>query len=249
VVDSYDSTLGVYDSDTAGAEGHIHSNGDIILRKDNTVNGNAQAGGSGSCGGGNQIGDPLQPCDPVDPADSITGGVSPVTVVTDISYPAYNSDPAGISPPGAYNTSTYNLTVGSGETVTLGPGTYSFDKVTLGTNATLDVTGPVTIYMTGKFNAQGGAEINASKIPTNLLIFSSGSGMNVIELDAGTGWFYGAVYLLNGEFDIDTSDWKFYGSVIAKEVDIDDDVEVHYDVALARAKFRPVAGTWRELFP
>jgi hypothetical protein len=96
--------------------------------------------------------------------------------------------------------------------------------------------------------------INTSKNPANLLIFSSASGSNAIELDAGTGEFYGAVYLLDGEFDIDDSNWKFYGSIIANEVDIDDDVEVHYDVALAKlslpaGKFRPAAGTWGELFP
>ncbi len=251
VVDSYDSTLGDYDSDTAGAEGHIHSNGDIILRKDNTVNGNAQAGGSGSCGGGNQIGDPLQPCDPVDPADSITEGVSPVTVVTDISYPAYNSDPAGISPPGAYDTSTYDLTVNPDQIVTLDPGTYSFNRITLGTNATLDVTGPVTIYMTGKFNAQGGAEINASEIPTttNLLIFSSVSGVDAIKMEKGGGKFYGAIYARDGEVEFNGGGWKIYGAILADKIRIKNDARFHYDVALARAKFRPSAGTWRELFP
>jgi len=248
VVDSYDSALGDYDPDTAGAEGHIHSNGNITLLTNNTVKGNAQAGGTVSCGNGSQIGDPPDPTP--HPCGSVTELVPAVNFnVVDTSHTTPNDNSTGIFPAEAYDPSTHDLTVGPGETVTLYAGTYYFNEIAVESNATLDVTGPVTIYMTGKFNAQGGAEINASKIPTNLLIFSSGSGMNVIELDAGTGWFYGAVYLLNGEFDIDTSDWKFYGSVIAKEVDIDDDVEVHYDVALARAKFRPVAGTWRELFP
>ncbi len=248
VVDSYDSTLGDYDPDTAGAEGHIHSNRDIILRRDNTVNGNAQAGGTVSCGDNSQIGAPPQLCDV---SDSVTKGVSPITVVTDISYPPPTSDTIGISPPGAYNTSTYNLTVGSGETVTLDPGTYSFNEIAVGSNATLDVTGPVTIYMTGKFNAQGGAEINASEIPTttNLLIFSSVSGGDAIKMERGGGKFYGAIYARDGEVEFNGGGWKIYGAIVADKIRIKNDARFHYDVALARAKFRPVAGTWRELFP
>ncbi len=255
VVDSYDSTLGDYDADTAGAEGHIHSNGDIILHRDNTVNGNAQAGGSGSCGGGNQIGDPLQPCDPVDPADSITEGVSPVTVVTDISYPAYNSDSTGISPPGAYDASTYDLTVDPGQTVTLDPGTYSFNKITLKTGAKLAMTGPVVIYMTDRFYANNGAVVNTSKTPANLMIISSMSGRDAITTEKpGSGEFYGGIYALNGEVEFNDGGWKIYGAIVADKIRIKNDARFHYDVALAQlsipaGKFRPAAGTWRELFP
>ena len=62
------------------------------------------------------------------------------------------------------------------------------------------------------------------------------------------------MYAIHGEFDIDTSNWKFFGAVVAKTADLDDNIEIHYDVSLARlslpvGKFRPVAGTWREVFP
>ncbi len=260
VVDSYDSTLGDYDPDTPGAEGHIHSNGDITLRRDNTVNGNAQAGGTVSCGGGNQIGDPLQPCDPVDPADSITEGAPAVNFdVVDTSHTTPNDNSTGIFPAEAYDPSTHDLTVGPDETVTLDAGTYYFNEIAVKSNATLDVTGPVTIYMTGKFNAQGGAEINASKIPTttiptttNLLIFSSVSGVDAIKaikMEKGGGKFYGAIYARDGEVEFNGGGWEIYGAIVADKVRIKNDALFHYDVALARAKFRPVAGTWRELFP
>ncbi len=243
LVDSYDSGLGPYGGENVGDAANIASNDDITLDTDIIVNGNAQAGGS-------VIGD-----------DSgitgmVTEGVPSVTVVTDISYPAYNSDTAGISPPGAYDTSTYNLTVGSGETVTLGPGTYSFDKVTLGEDATLDVSGPVTIYMTGNFSAQRGAMINASgpdPKPTNLVIFSSASGFNAIKFHGRRpedgGQFNGAIYALDAEIEFEAGGWQIYGSLVGWDVDLEDDAQFHYDVALARAKFRPSAGTWRELFP
>jgi hypothetical protein len=224
VVDSYDSAQGDYDPLTAGAKGDIKSNGDIYLDTDNTVNGNALAGGT---------------VNPPGPGTTITGesydGVPATTfIAVDTSYQPTNSNDTGISPPGAYDSGTRNLFVAN--TVTLDPGTYYFNQIDLNAGAV------------------GGGMINTSKNPANLLIFSSASGSNAIELDWGTGEFYGAVYLLDGEFDIDDSNWKFYGSIIANEVDIDDDVEVHYDVALAKlslpaGKFRPSAGTWRELFP
>ncbi len=242
VVDSYDSAQGDYDPLTAGAKGDIKSNGDIYLDTDNTVNGNTLAGGT---------------VNPAGPGTTITGesydGVPATTfIAVDTSYQPTNSNDTGISPPGAYDSGTRNLFVAN--TVTLDPGTYYFNQIDLNAGATLEISGPVIIYMTGPMHAVGGGMINTSKNPANLLIFSSASGSNAIELDAGTGEFYGAVYLLDGEFDIDDSNWKFYGSIIANEVDIDDDVEVHYDVALAKlsllaGKFRPAAGTWRELFP
>ncbi len=241
VVDSYDSAQGDYDPLTAGAKGDIKSNGDINLDTNNIVEGSVQAGGDVTLGFDTNITGP------------ITDGVSPTTfIAVNTSYQPTNSNDTGISPPGAYDSGTRNLFVAN--TVTLDPGTYYFNRIDLNAGATLEISGPVIIYMTGPMHAVGGGMINTSKNPANLLIFSSASGFNAIELDAGTGEFYGAVYLLDGEFDIDDSNWKFYGSIIAKEVDIDDDVEVHYDVALAKlsipaGKFRPAAGTWRELFP
>jgi hypothetical protein len=132
----------------AGSEGHIQSNGDITLLTNNTVNGNALAGGTVTLGSGSTI------------TGTATEGVPSPTIVTDISYPAYNNDTTGISPPGAYDTSTYDLTVNPGQTVTLDPGTYSFNKITLRTGAKLAMAGPVVIYMADQFYAQNGAVIN-----------------------------------------------------------------------------------------
>jgi hypothetical protein len=243
VVDSYDSALGEYDPMAAGSEGHIQSNGDITLLTNNTVNGNALAGGTVTLGFGSTI------------TGTATEGVPSATIVTDISYPAYNSDTAGISPPGAYDTSTYDLTVNPGQTVTLDPGTYSFNRITLKTGAKLAITGPVVIYMTGRFYAQNGVVVNTSKIPANLMIISSMSGSDAITTEEpGSGEFYGGIYALNGEVEFNDGGWKIYGAIVADEIDIEDDARFHYDVALTKpslpaGKFRPAAGTWRELFP
>jgi hypothetical protein len=164
VVDSYDSALGEYDPMAAGAEGHIQSNGDITLLTNNTVNGNALAGGTVTLGSGSTI------------TGTATEGVPSPTIVTDISYPAYNNDTTGISPPGAYDTSAYDLTVDSGETVTLDPGTYSFNRITLRTGAKLAITGPVVIYMTGRFYAKNGAVVNTSTRSNSMTVDGISTG-------------------------------------------------------------------------
>ena len=242
LVDSYDSSLEDYDPSTAGARGHIRSNDNINLLTNNMVKGDVIAGGSVSRFA----------------STTITGAVRErapsASVVPDIGFPPYTSATTGISPPTAYNIATRNLTVDAGETVTLDPGLYSFNSVTLGPDAKVVLDGPVTLYLTGRFHAKGGGVINTSKKPANLIMYSSAPVENAFELDAGTGEFYGAVYVVHGEFDIDTSQWEFFGAVVAQTVDLDSDIAIHYDVSLARlslpvGKFRPIAGTWREILP
>ncbi len=241
-VDSYDSAQGSYGGPNVGAEAHIASNGNIIVHSNDTVNGNAQAGGSVTLGSGSTI------------TGSVTEGVSSVAVYpVDTSYTTPNENSTGISPSSAYNSATYDLTIGSGETVTLDPGTYYFNSITLETGAQLAMTGPAVIYMTDKFSAQSGAVINTSKIPANLTIFSSVAGADAIKMHMGGGEFYGAIYALDAEVEVDVGGWQIYGSIIAHEVDFFADVRFHYDLALAGSslpagRFRPVAGTWQELF-
>lgn len=240
LVDSYDSSLGEYSPSTAGARGHIWSNGNITLLTNNMIKGDVIAGGSVSRFASTTI------------TGTVVERAPGVSVVTDISFPPYTASTTGISPPEAYDPVTHNLTVGAGETVTFDPGLYSFHRVALGPNAKVVLDGPVVLYLTGRFHARGGGVINTSKKPANLIIYSSAPVQNAIELDAGRGEFYGAVYAVNGEFDIDTGRWKVFGAVVAKRVDLDRNMEIHYDASLARlslpvGKFRPAAGTWREI--
>lgn len=253
-VDSYDSSQGPYNPATATAKGHIHSNDSVILWSDNIVNGNAQAV--------NNITDNGPGTNVI--TGSSTSGVPSISVVTNITYPPPTADTTGISPPGAYNTVSKNLVVDPGVTVTLDPGTYSFNEVMLGSGAKIAVNGPVEIYMTGQFYAEGGNVINTSNIPANLVIFSSyngtdGSGTDALFMDAGAagaGQFYGAIYALNGEAEFQNAapGWQIYGAIVAKHIDLEGGARFHYDVTLANmrspaGKFRQTAGTWREVFP
>jgi hypothetical protein len=230
-VDSYDSALGNYDPSTAGAEANIGSNGDIKLLTGNTVRGNAQAGGTVTLGAGSTI------------TGTTTAPAPPVT------FPPVDTAPP--SPPAP------NLSVANGATATLSAGTYYFNAITLGSGATLNITGPVVIYMTGTFDAQGGAMINATaastRKPTDLLIFSSKAGEDAVKGYPGGGQFRGGIYALGAEIEF-SAGWTVHGSLVGDEIDLEDGVQFHYDRALARSStpggsFRPTAGSWQERLP
>ncbi|MGH7412160.1 MAG: DUF7305 domain-containing protein [Candidatus Methylomirabilis sp.] len=266
-MDSYDSALGPYDPFNPGTQANVHSNGNIALGAGSTVQGSGRAVGSVAGGAGFTGG--------------YTQGVPSQSVVMNTNCPAPGGAVTGVSPPGAYNTSTYDLTVAAGETVILAPGTYVFNRVTvdglnaLGTTAKLAITGPVIICMSGMFDAKSGSVVNTSMNPANLFISSTyagsdATGENAIRMD-GTGQFYGAIYVPNGEVEARNAanivnTWQIFGAVIAKRLDFWNHVRFHYDLALARSssfsftssispgsgtppppgKFRPMAGSWQE---
>jgi hypothetical protein len=246
-VDSYDSAQGPYNPATAGAEAHIHSNEDIQLDVNNTVNGNAEAVGTVTVGAGSTI------------TGSTTEGVPSINVVTDISYPAC-TNATGISPPAAFifDPLDCDLTLLAGATVTLDQGSHSFNKITMEAGSSLAVAGPVEIYMTGQFYAHDGVVVNTSQTPANLMIFSSydgtdGNGTDALMMAPGSGEFYGGIYALNGEVEFNEGGWQIYGAIVAKYIDLETGARFHYDLALAQSpnpagKFRPTAGTWREVF-
>ena len=227
VVDSYDSAVADYPSG-AGSEAHIGSNGNITLGTGNTVKGNAQAGGTVTLGAGSTI------------TGTTTAPAPPVT------FPPVDTTPP--SPPAP------NLNVADGTTVALPAGTYYFNAIDVGANATLNITGPVVIYMTGTFHAQGGAKINATaastRKPTDLLIFSSAVGEDAVKGYEGGGQFRGAIHAPDAEVEF-SAGWTIHGSLIGTQIDIEDNVQFHYDRALARpstagGSFRPTAGSWQE---
>ncbi len=259
-VDSYDSALGPYDPLNPGTQGHVHSNGKIELGQDSAVNGNGMAVGSVTLGPGSTI------------TGGYTQGVPSQSVNTSIPFPPPSGSTTGISPPAFYDTTTHDLTLGDNQGVTLAPGTYSFNKITLGHGANLVISPPgqVTIYMTGRFFAGAGATINAAGVSTNLMIFSSNMGTDDSPAPANGeeafffccdnastyGKFNGAIYAPNGEVEVQNAldpsqGWEIHGAIVAKKLDIEDHARLHYDLALTRSsspasKFRPMASTWQE---
>jgi len=232
LMDSYDSAVGDYPSGPA-SQAHIGSNGNIVLWTGSTVKGNAQAVGTVTLGAGSTI------------QGTTTAPAPPVT------FPPVDTTPP--TPPAP------NFTVANGATATLSAGTYYFNAISLGTGATLNITGPVVIYMTDAFHAQGGAMINATaastRKPSDLLIFSSKGGQDAVKGFPGGGQFRGAIYAQGLGAEVEWSaGWTVYGSLIGDEIDLEDGVQFHYDLALARSltpggAFRPTVGSWQERLP
>jgi hypothetical protein len=225
------------------------------------VKGDAKAVGAVTLGAGSTI------------EGGYTTGVPSESVVS-ITYPPYSGSTTGILPAGYYDTATHHLNVPEGMTVWLSPGTYSFDRITMGDNSRLAISpsGQVTIYMTGRFNAGKGVKVNQLGYPTNLLIFSNNTGTDdaggeeafffCCDDDSEYGEFYGAIFAPNGEVEVQNSmdasrGWKIFGAMVAKKLDIEDYAQFHYDLALAQAsipgvpgtKFKPLAGAWQERLP
>src|SRR3990172_4245388 len=230
LVDSYDSAVGDYPSGPA-SQAHIGSNGNIVLWTGSTVKGNAQAVGTVTLGAGSTIQGTTTA-----PAPSVT-------------FPPVNTTPP--TPPAP------SLTVTAAVPVTLGAGTYYFDTIEVKAGATLNVTGPVVIYMSGPFIGRSGAMINATaastRKPTDLVIFSSAAGQDAVKGYDGGGEFRGAIYALDAEVEF-SAGWTVYGALIGDQIDLEDGVQFHYDLALARSAtpgggFRPTAGSWQERLP
>ena len=230
LMDSYDSAVGDYPSGPA-SQAHIGSNGNVVLWTGSTVKGNAQAVGTVTLGSGSTI------------QGTTTAPAPSVTFLTVDTTPP--------TPPAP------NLSVANGAAATLSAGTYYFNTIDVGTGATLNITGPVVIYMTGTFHAQSGAMINATaastRKPTDLLIFSSKAGQDAVKGYDGGGQFRGAIYALGAEVEF-SAGWTVYGSLVGDQIDLEDGVQFHYDLALARSGtpgggFRPTAGSWQERLP
>ncbi len=230
LMDSYDSALGDYPSGPA-SQAHIGSNGNIVLWTGSTVKGNAQAVGTVTLGSG-----------------------STITGTTTAPAPSVTFPPVSTTPP---TPPAPNLTVANGATATLSAGTYYFNTIDVGTGATLNVTGPVVIYMSGPFIAKSGSKINAAaastRKPADFVVFSSKAGEDAVKGYDGGGEFRGAVYALDAEVEF-SAGWTVYGALVGNQIDIEDGVQFHYDLALARsatpgAAFRPIAGFWQERLP
>ena len=127
-----------------------------------------------------------------------------------------NRDPFAGSP--------WDLVVTGNDSLTLDPGTYYFTSAAIGGRATLTVTGPTTIYVDGDATFTGGGIVNATQVPTNLTIYSTGS---TITVDGSAG-FYGSIVAPGTAVSFEgTAD--IYGTVMARVLTLFGNTEIHVD--------------------
>jgi Flp pilus assembly protein TadG len=220
--DSYDSSAGNY------APGNIYLNGDLCSDQDVILEGGVDIGGDVRHGDGYDltlfgtsysiagITGPQNASVPIPNIDMVAAAANndnATIPLTDVN----NRDPFGGT--------TWDLTnVRGQDTLTLNGGTYYMTSGLLEGGAQIIITAPTTFYIDGPADFSGGGIINATKDPSNLIIYSTGPTLT-IDGDAG---FYGAVIAPTTTVTF-TGGSQIYGTVLARYVQMAGDVQIHVD--------------------
>lgn len=241
--DSYNADSGTYAATVDTLGGDIGSNGFVDLQGGAVVGGDASTNGDTIIirGGSTVLGDTTSSADEF-----------PMDLISQSEYnwaEANSAAPSGFIGSGyTYNSITHDLTLGSGDELTLSSGVYFFNNVTLGqsSNIKIDSGAEVTIYLTGDFVAGQNSTVNANGNPSDLLIYSTGDYLTLdqsVEFRAG---FYGP----NTTFTI-SQNTNLYGSIVAASVLLKQGSCIHYDrdlVEIIRDQPNKVAMVaWRQI--
>jgi hypothetical protein len=238
LVDSYDSTGG-YPA-TKGSLANFLSNGVVSDAGSSKMFGNVRSTRVGvSVLGTSQVNGNATAGTTVTKAVSavITGTITnnalaPVMTLPSVVAcgPPYSPN-SGISGTYSYNASTGNLSLSGINIATLANGTYCFNNVTLTNSAQLKINGPVTIKLTGAFNAGGASTVNnTTQIPANLRILSSFSGSNGVIFSNGNS-AYLLIYAPQTSVT-NSGSAPLFGTMVGKTVTISNSGMLHYDTQL-----------------
>lgn len=220
--DSYRSDSGTYAATDLQEDADIGANGLIALTQGATVGGDASSATNGGITFGQfavVLGDTTTSADPAildlvpqseyDWAESVNLGFS------------------GMSGSGfSYNSSTNALSINRNGNVTLANGVYYFSTITLKQNAQLLVAPgeDATLYVTGNISIQQDASFNAGGSPVSLIIYSQGAKFSLFQDASFYGGFYGPNVVFKGRQDM-----GMYGSVVAAGATLFQDACLHYD--------------------
>jgi hypothetical protein len=241
-IDSYNSANGPYNPATAGSRGNMGTNGSAVNVID--IGNNAIIHGSVSTGPGGTV--DYQPS-----KVTITGGI---THTNDVYI-----EP--VSVPAALQTTTFSGILNVTATTDLAAGSYRFDKITIGNNGTLNINGPVEIYLT---NATTGLTTGNNTVAINVapgasvVIYTEGkvdlgnkvminntnanpkpADFQIYSLFSGSDGvvidnnnvFYGTVYAPLTDVEV-SNNGQFFGSIVGDEVEVSNNGIMHYDEAL-----------------
>jgi len=238
IVDSYDSRLGAYGGTNIGNGGNIGTNGDIYgainLGNGSIVNGSAMTGPE------------------TDPNEVIIMGMGADITGETAALDEPKDLPSVTVPTGLTNRG--NLSV-SGTTTTISQ-SGQYNNLALANNAVVTVTSNVTLYVSGTFTLNNGAEFKINPGCSVTLYFGGGWSLNstakISNLSQdptklvmyGTDTFtgsktfcnsfetYAAMYFPKANVTLANTN-TFYGSIIANQFMIGNNMRVHYDEACA----------------
>lgn len=231
-IDSYDSTAGAYSAGSAEHNGDVCSNGDIRVYGSADIHGDVLStsgdvtlvGGAAFVSGVTEAQLDLVGAPTIDFGDIATNNDNGTIGLTD-----FGNDPldnTSISVPGSWD-----LILGSGENLTLAPGTYYFDDIIMAGSSSLTLTGRTTIYLEDDIVMVGSASLNMSQNPADLTIICNGdSDGSTLELSGNTE-FYGTILAPTSTVKL-SGNSDFYGTVIADIVDFNGNFSFHVDESL-----------------
>ena len=220
-IDSWDSSSGPYDPGTHTHNGDVCSNGTVTVSGSADVFGDVLAsdiilnGGALTISGFTEETVDLAVAPPPDFGDIEVNNDNTSIPLTDDGFQAFNA-------------SEKKLRIPSGDNLTLPPGRYFLTDLVFNAPATLTLTGPTEIYLTGSLDASGSGTINTTMNAADLTIISSGTSVEI----AGSVDFYGSIYApladvtLGGNAD-------FYGTLVGGTVDFGGNFQFHVDESLS----------------
>jgi len=240
-VDSYNSTLGTYESQVVGSgleahaqsDGALGSNGDIFVGPATNIWGDATPGPSHSVAisGG-----------------TVSGSTTPATALVDypaINVPTYtNLGPLNVNADTtlpAVNCAYTNLRVRSNKILTItGPAEVVMSNLTMESNARIvidDTYGPVTLTVIDNFildqnSMMYASSLDPSSLRLNLLSDNVADPEVVVRLDTivigSNSQIYGCIYAPEARISMD-SEFTLYGSLMARSLDLNSNCNFHFD--------------------
>jgi len=265
-VDSYDSTLGDYSTQTPTYSAII-SSGSTSVSSATVQLTNAQIKGFvATLSTGPSYSSSARLIGPTTPGttkiDSSRISTSPYQPIFDELAP---SGTGSVLPGGTTTIGTPGAT---------SPALYTATDVLLGSSDVLTVDGPVTLVITGNLYVSSSAKIhitpngsleihlagdlaidgngiqNDTSLAKNLIIIATADNLyNSLEMGTNTA-FYGVLYTPHNSLTISNSQ-AIYGAIVAKSVTFNASPAIHYDLALRNVTFRGIetpfgVGNWRE---
>lgn len=164
------------------------------------------------------------------------------------------SSSAGLHSTGglSYDQSTGVLTQSGGSGVlTLDPGHYCFNQLTLSGGSTLQINGQVVISVSGrnsKIDFGGGIVDNTTLVPANAQFYSNCS-KDCVTLSGAGPRAYGIVHAPNSNVTFSTGG-NFYGAILGNNVTVSGGSQLHYDESLSSSAATSGAATlvaWHEV--
>jgi len=261
-VDSYNSSLGTYASQTNGS--YAHANGNVGSNDNITVAANAKVYGYAQYGP--DASDSISVAANVTISDGYGAAQSQITLAP-VTVPSYAS--------------SGSLSTKSKDNKSIGPGNLQYDSITTASNSSLTVKGPcnlvitnaatinsnsswildasggpIVIYAKKDFELKSNATVSTTTTdPTKLTLYLTGVHANASssspKIDfSSNSQFYGAVYAPDLAVTI-SSNFELFGSLKANWLTVASNAKLHFDEKLAAGALDPGQGftvlAWRPL--